>query len=360
MSNTVLSDRLIAIACEARVPALVRGQPGVGKTARIVSMFEAQGMTVRAISGNIRMPEDFGGLPVVNGDWVNLVAPRWVADLNGNPAGAVLVLDELTTSTPAVQAAMLRIVQERFVGDVKLADHVRVIAIANPTEQAAGGWELAPPLANRFFHIDHTIDAARWLDGLVGGFDSLSIPPRAKMHNVLDVGAVAGYLSTRRHLIAPGVPPVPSEAGKAWASPRSWHNMSLLLPFCETLDERLAVASGCVGNGHAIEFMQFVEYADLPTPQDFLANSGKFDWKGARSDKLFAVLTSMVHFVGSDEGNLDANWNLAWEALYHCAKLSSVDVGAHAASALLRNHPSMMVPPSCVMAYADLISAVRI
>src|SRR5262249_29844746 len=55
----------------------------------------------------------------------------------------LLFLDELTTAPPAVQAAMLRVVLERAVGDVELPAAVRVVAAANPAGQAADGWELA-------------------------------------------------------------------------------------------------------------------------------------------------------------------------------------------------------------------------
>src|SRR5207248_8810483 len=44
----------------------------------------------------------------------------------------LLFLDELTTAPPAVQAAMLRVVLERVVGDVTLPPAVRVVAAANP------------------------------------------------------------------------------------------------------------------------------------------------------------------------------------------------------------------------------------
>jgi MoxR-like ATPase len=57
----------------------------------------------------------------------------------------LLFLDELTTAPPAVQAAMLRVVLERAVGDVELPASVRIVAAANPAEQAADGWELTAP-----------------------------------------------------------------------------------------------------------------------------------------------------------------------------------------------------------------------
>jgi len=50
-----------------------------------------------------------------------------------------------------VQAALLRVVLERAVGDLTLPDEVAVVAAANPPEQAADGWDLSQPtrLPNR-------------------------------------------------------------------------------------------------------------------------------------------------------------------------------------------------------------------
>ena len=48
-----------------------------------------------------------------------------------------LFLDELSTSPPAVQAAMLGVALERRVGDLLLPRAVQVVAAANPPERAA-------------------------------------------------------------------------------------------------------------------------------------------------------------------------------------------------------------------------------
>ena len=45
--------------------------------------------------------------------------------------------------------ALLRVVLERTVGDLTLPHDVAIVAAANPPEQAADGWDLSPPLANR-------------------------------------------------------------------------------------------------------------------------------------------------------------------------------------------------------------------
>src|SRR5471032_1159459 len=152
MENSTVSEAL-AIAISAGVPVLLWGSPGTGKTSAVVALADAIGWPCEVVVGSIREPTDFGGLPVVVDGGVKLAPPAWAQRLVEAGHG-LLFLDELTTAPPAVQAAMLRVVLERVVGDIKLPAAVRVVAAANPPEQAADGWELAPPLANRLVHLE--------------------------------------------------------------------------------------------------------------------------------------------------------------------------------------------------------------
>jgi MoxR-like ATPase len=78
----------------------------------------------------------------------------------------ILFTDEVNTAPPSVQAALLRVCLDKVAGDCHLGDDTSVIAAANPPEQAADGWDLAPPLANRFCHINWELPAEVVRDGL--------------------------------------------------------------------------------------------------------------------------------------------------------------------------------------------------
>src|SRR4051794_16782987 len=110
-------------------------------------MAEGMGWPCETVIAAIREPSDFAGLPIVSHDEVRFAPPRWAQRLAASGKG-VLFLDEISTAPPAVQAALLRVVLERVVGDLPLPDGVVVIAAANPPEQAADGWDLAAPLPN--------------------------------------------------------------------------------------------------------------------------------------------------------------------------------------------------------------------
>src|SRR5690606_2434798 len=78
----------------------------------------------------------------------------------GQPS--LLFIDELTGATPMVQSALLRVIRERWVGDIKLPYNVAIVAAYNPPNMAAGGWDLAYATLNRFCHMEWKADKDDW------------------------------------------------------------------------------------------------------------------------------------------------------------------------------------------------------
>src|SRR5690606_29956268 len=90
---------------------------------------------------------------------------------------SVLFLDEATTIDESTMKGMLRVVNERWVGEVPLAEHVRIILAGNDPDHAVDGVDLPAPMANRMLHLDFKLDAERWADGLQYGWDNITVPP---------------------------------------------------------------------------------------------------------------------------------------------------------------------------------------
>src|SRR5262245_48759500 len=143
MTSNTTRDAL-ALAVAARVPTLLWGGPGIGKTSAVREMAASAAWPCEIVIASIREPSDFAGLPVIGNEdgSVHMAPPRWAQRLASEGKG-LLFLDEVSTAPPAVQAALLRVVLERTVGDLALPDAVAVVAAANPPEQAADGWDLA-------------------------------------------------------------------------------------------------------------------------------------------------------------------------------------------------------------------------
>ncbi|SPL96354.1 MoxR-like ATPases [[Actinomadura] parvosata subsp. kistnae] len=209
----------LSVAVAANLPVLLWGAPGTGKTSAVLALGERLGLPVEAVVGSIREPSDFAGLPVLRDRETWFAPPRWAERLAAAGTG-ILFLDELTTAPPAVQAAMLRVVLERTVGDLALPPSVRIVAAANPPEQAADGWDLSAPLANRLIHLDWTVSAESVAEGFIGGFPA----PAAPLGEVGDALAgraralVGAFLRVRPELVLA----VPDGPARGWPSPRTW------------------------------------------------------------------------------------------------------------------------------------------
>ena len=135
---------VLRAAGRAGVAVCLWGDPGIGKSALIAAAAEADGVPCETVIGSLREPSDLAGLPVVTDDGVRLEPPAWAKRLHAAQAG-YLFLDELSTSPPAVQAAMLGVALERRVGDLLLPRAVQVVAAANPA-RASRRW-LGPDAA---------------------------------------------------------------------------------------------------------------------------------------------------------------------------------------------------------------------
>ena len=157
-------------------------------------------------------------------------SPAWARRLAEAGRG-LLFLDELSTAPPAVQAALLRVVLERAVGDLTLPDEVAVVAAANPPEQAADGWDLSAPLANRLCHLSWRAHPRSVADGLAGGWAAPVIPPLPdgwQAEEILARGLVAAFLHVRPAL-ACAPPTDAASAGRGWPSPRTWEMAGRLM-----------------------------------------------------------------------------------------------------------------------------------
>ena len=331
----------------ARVPVLLWGAPGTGKSSVVQSLAHSLGWPCEVVIASIREPSDFGGLPVVTDGGVTFAPPSWATRLVDAGRG-LLFLDEISTAPPAVQAALLRVVLERTVGDLRLPDDVVVVAAANPPDQAADGWDLSAPLANRFCHLPWATDAATVAEGFTAGFATPSVPHlpglgegalrRAKAD-------IAAFLLLRPSLVT--MPPLDrSAAGRAWPSPRSWEMAARLVAACRTLEARPEVtsmlATGAVGDGAGLELMTWLNDLDLPDPEALLADPGSFEVP-ERGDRVYAALTSVAAAVAADA--TVERWAAGWRIMAVAAEVVP-DVAALAARVLVRCRPEGAPTPT--------------
>ena len=350
----------LGIAVAARVPVLLWGAPGTGKTSAIRAMAAAMGWPLETVIAAIREPSDFAGLPVVTAGDVHMAPPRWAQRLAAAGRG-LLFLDEISTAPPAVQAALLRVVLERVVGDLDLPPDVVVVAAANPPEQAADGWDLSAPLANRFCHLNWEVEPEVFAQGLAGGFDAPVVPilpedweggiPYAR-------GIVAAFISVRPGL-AVDVPTDAARSGRGWPSPRTWDMCARLWAAAESVNASpeaiTSLLTGAVGEGAGIELLMWQMEMDLPDPEKVLADPDGFELPD-RGDRVHAVLSSVAAAVAANP-TID-RWLAGWKVLGKAGQ-TTPDVGAVAARVLVKCRPPKAPAPPEAKLFAPLLQDVR-
>lgn len=359
-SATGTTTTALAVAVAARVPVLLWGAPGTGKSSVVNDLATAMGWPCEVVIASIREPSDFAGLPIVVDGQVHFAPPTWATSLAENGHG-VLFLDEISTAPPAVQAALLRVVLERTVGDLQLPEDVVVIAAANPPDQAADGWDLSAPLANRFCHLDWTTDAAVVAQGFTAGFAPPTVPDlgldrpealsRARTRSRAEV---ATFLLLRPSAVI-GPPQDRAAAGRAWPSPRTWEMAADLLAATRITDVssevRTVLVSGCVGDGPGIEFLAWRAELDLPDPEHVLADPAGFELP-ERGDRAYAVLTSVAAAVAA-EATVE-RWAAGWQVLGRAGE-QAPDIAALAARVLVSCRPEGAKTPPQAAAFLPLL-----
>src|SRR4051812_40606566 len=161
----------LTLAVAADLPVLLWGEPGIGKTAALTQLATALDLPLTTVIASVHEPSDFSGLPVVGDDpasqGVPMAPPDWAVRLVRAGRG-LLFLDQLSTAPPPVPAALPRLVRGGGMGPLGLPPGVGIVAPATPGSSAGGGGGLAPPLANRFVHLQWTHDHETVVRGLGG------------------------------------------------------------------------------------------------------------------------------------------------------------------------------------------------
>lgn len=306
------------------IPLLFESEPGMAKTATL-NMLRKDGLLVLVVLGSVRDPSDIGGMPIEIDGVIHRCPDTWVGECFKHKR-VVVFFDEFNTSAPATMNAILRVINERAVGDSVLPPTVRFIAAQNPVDQTAQGYDLAPPMANRFLHLDWVAPSVNeWASWLFGNDDSefgahAEAAPvdtalaEAREAQVLaawpaawaNAKGLVGSFITKRPELLHKMPKIDDpKASKAWPSRRSWEMAARVLAGASIhgLDETTTnlLMSGCVGTDAIAEFATWRAEQDLPDAAEVLDGTEAFGHDPQRLDRTAAVLNACAALV-ADKG----------------------------------------------------------
>lgn len=303
------------------IPVLLWGRPGVGKSSFIEGLANEQ-LPVTTLIASIHDPTDFSGLPVLEDGRVRYAVPRWVDDFADDGDG-ILFLDELSTAPPSVQSALLRVVFERKVGFHPLPGGVRIVAAANPPDLMVGGWELSPPLRNRFVHLNWDIPTELYVHSLTSGWETGALPkvdPRAHAEKLRFFQTrIAGFLRVKPDALHAN----PEENKYGFASPRSWDFTAALLATADLLGYRIndeannqvlfELATGCLGEATAIMLLEYLRNLRLPDPVEVLTGKVSVPLEDLDDSELFVLFAGLNDHLKKE---LDSDRLLPWSDPY--------------------------------------------
>lgn len=337
MKTAILRASLFTPAGRGRwgLPLLFWGEPGVGKSAVLRECARAAGLPCEVLSPGERGEGAFGVVPVparddaavprgasrgpealarLSSTVLTYPRPEWTRQFDEALAGLVVV-DEITTCPPALQPALLGLLLDRRVGGHYLGDRVRVVAAANPPEQAATGYDLPLPVANRVAHVawgapsveehvafmlrgDAAEDAAPAIDPVSEEARVMRLWPEAYAQAC---GLEAAFL-TRRPALKNVCPPAGDPRGsRGWPSDRSWEHATRAFATAAvhalTDVERDELVAGFVGDGAAGEMLAFAAEQDLADPAAVLDGRESFRHEAKRLDRTAALLSGCAALV---------------------------------------------------------------
>lgn len=349
----------LQIALTANVPVLIWGEPGAGKTAAVNALAARLDWPMETVLASLREPSDFAGLPVIEGTSVRFAPADWARRLAGTER-SICFFDEITTAAPSTQKALLRVIHERVVGDLALGPGVRMIAAANPAEIATGGWDLSPPLANRFAHLDWTIDPGVVAAGLLGRWpEPTPLHPRGDWETRVThhAAVVSGFLAARPDLVHVR-PDEEDLAGRSWPSPRTWDLLCRVLAAAEDsgIDPEAlsALVVGLVGQGAAIEFIRFRRDLDLPDPEALLRRPSSYR-RPRRDDQVHAVVAAVTAAVIAS--TTPPRWTQALEVFCEVASAGNLDIAAVGVRAIATLRPDGADIPAGLVVFGEVLVA---
>ena len=245
--------RMVTVYLKCKLVPLLVGSPGCGKSS--VAHMIAEHYNLKVIDLRLAQcdPTDLLGFPNINGKKAGYV-PMETFPLEGDPipegySGWLLLLDELTSANPTVQAAGYKLILDRMVGQHKLHSNVAIMAAGNKETDNAIVEPMSTALQSRLVHLELIHDPEEFLAWAnIQNFN----------HYITDyLSFLPDQLFTFK----------PDHTDNTYACPRTWEFANRVLedvPFDDP--DLIPLLAGCLSEGVARQFVNYCKvYKSLPT-----------------------------------------------------------------------------------------------
>ncbi len=197
----------------------------------------------------------------------------------------ILFLDEISSVPQSVQAAAYQIVLDKQIGEFSFPENCIMICAGNRTTDRSIAFKMSKALANRLRHFEVRADYDGWKNWAV----------KNGIHEM-----VLGYLAFDNSSLNKE----PDLEELAFPTPRSWEFVSNTLEVMEEEPRQIhELIAGCVGVTTALAFEAWCDiYKTLPAVEDIF--SGRCRTAVKTHDALYALISSMITYVGQHKNNL--------------------------------------------------------
>lgn len=267
---------------EARIPVMLTGAPGVGKSSIVESAAQAAGCDLILSHPVVADPTDAKGLPWPgkDGESASFLPFGDLAQAIKATEPTVWFLDDLGQASSAVQASFMQLLLARKVNGHKLPDCVTFIAATNRRTDRAGVSGILTPVLSRFGAIigieANVEDWSAWALGA-------GMPAE-----------LVSFIRFRPHLLHVFDPQKANDM-ENFPCPRTWEYVGKAMQMGLPGDLEFAAFAGAVGEGAAIELKGFLTLlrSNLPNIDGILLDPDNASIP-TKPDILWAVTTALA------------------------------------------------------------------
>ncbi len=250
------------LVVSTRLPILLRGRHGVGKSQVVYQLAQTLGKPVIERRASQMTEGDLLGLPSTDGSVTTWNPPAWFR--TACDEGVVLFLDEVDRATIEVRQGIFELTDSRKLAGFHLHPDTIIVAAVNGGEhgeQYQVG-EMDPAELDRWtvFDVEPTIED--WLHWAKDNIDSL----------------VWDFINTNRNHLEHTSD---YEPNKVYPSRRSWHRLNDTLAAADMLEESTSalfqLSAAFVGFEAAVAFNDFVANYERQVTVEQIINDGQIE-----------------------------------------------------------------------------------
>jgi hypothetical protein len=249
-------SKFLTRAIRAKMPVLIKGAPGVGKTDLVTQACKDTGTHLLISHPVVDEPIDYKGLPSIKDGHAEFLPFGTLRNIIDAKQPTVYFMDDLGQAPPTVQAAAMQLILARRINGFKVSEEVTFLAATNRKQDRAGVSGILEPVKSRFVSI---VELEPDVDDWVHWASQNNLPPE-----------LIAFIRFRPNLLFDFTPTVNMSNSPC---PRTVHNVGRLMHLSLHQDLEFEAYAGAAGDGFAAELMGFLQiYRKLPDPQMVLLN----------------------------------------------------------------------------------------